>query len=140
MLERTPTQKETNHNALPPIPTFTSEVVPSIHFLKRGVMQQHQICPLLPKPLPGPRPFPIIGNILELGTNPHQAVTKLSRIYGPVMSLKLGSITTVVISSPQSSGSGVDYAQGILESQYVYLKATPPSGNHYQNLKGDPPH
>ncbi|KAJ1413672.1 Cytochrome P450 [Sesbania bispinosa] len=50
---------------------------------------------------PGPNPFPIIGNILELGNQPHQALAKLSQTYGPVMSLKLGNITTIVISSPQ---------------------------------------
>ncbi|AES79998.1 putative geraniol 8-hydroxylase [Medicago truncatula] len=50
---------------------------------------------------PGPKPLPIIGNILELGKNPHKALTKLSKIYGPIMTLKLGSITTIVISSPQ---------------------------------------
>ncbi|KAH1068287.1 hypothetical protein GLYMA_03G021200v4 [Glycine max] len=50
---------------------------------------------------PGPRPFPIIGNILELGNQPHQALAKLSQIYGPIMSLKLGKTTTIVISSPQ---------------------------------------
>ncbi|BAT97806.1 hypothetical protein LR48_Vigan07g158600 [Vigna angularis] len=49
---------------------------------------------------PGPHPFPIIGNILELGNQPHQALAKLSQIYGPIMSLKLGSTTTIVISSP----------------------------------------
>ncbi|KAK7349602.1 hypothetical protein VNO77_07089 [Canavalia gladiata] len=50
---------------------------------------------------PGPHPFPIIGNILELGNQPHQALTKLSKIHGPIMSLKLGNTTTIVISSPQ---------------------------------------
>ncbi|CAL5192571.1 unnamed protein product [Lathyrus oleraceus] len=50
---------------------------------------------------PGPHPLPIIGNILELGKNPHKSLTKLSKIYGPIMSLKLGTITTIVISSPQ---------------------------------------
>ena len=49
---------------------------------------------------PGPHPLPIIGNILELGNKPHQAVAKLSKTYGPLMTLKLGSITTIVISSP----------------------------------------
>ncbi|KAL8495443.1 hypothetical protein ACS0TY_019548 [Phlomoides rotata] len=50
---------------------------------------------------PGPYQFPIIGNILELGTKPHQSLAKLSRIYGPLMSLKLGSKTTIVVSSPE---------------------------------------
>ncbi|KAL2337424.1 hypothetical protein Fmac_011870 [Flemingia macrophylla] len=50
---------------------------------------------------PGPRPFPIIGNILGIGNQPHQALAKLSQIYGPIMSLKLGNTTTIVISSPQ---------------------------------------
>ncbi|KAK7394876.1 hypothetical protein VNO78_15417 [Psophocarpus tetragonolobus] len=50
---------------------------------------------------PGPHPFSILGNIFEVATNPHKALTKLSRIYGPVLTVKLGSITTIVISSPQ---------------------------------------
>ncbi|MED6225403.1 hypothetical protein PIB30_093370 [Stylosanthes scabra] len=50
---------------------------------------------------PGPNPFPIIGNILELGSHPHKSLTKLSQTYGPIMTLKLGNITTIVISSPQ---------------------------------------
>lgn len=50
---------------------------------------------------PGPHPLPIIGNILELGKNTHKSLTKLSKIYGPIMTLKLGTKTTIVISSPQ---------------------------------------
>ncbi|KAH0465799.1 hypothetical protein IEQ34_005902 [Dendrobium chrysotoxum] len=53
----------------------------------------------LPLP-PGPRPLPVLGNILELGQNPHRSLAHLARTYGPVMSLKLGSIHTVVVSSP----------------------------------------
>ncbi|AES80001.1 cytochrome P450 family protein [Medicago truncatula] len=34
--------------------------------------------------------------------NPHKSLTKkLSKIYGPIMTLKLGNITSIVISSPQ---------------------------------------
>lgn len=52
---------------------------------------------------PGPNGLPIIGNILDLGFKPHRSLTKLSRIYGPVISLKLGTITTVVVSSPETT-------------------------------------
>ncbi|XP_074263216.1 geraniol 8-hydroxylase-like [Silene latifolia] len=50
---------------------------------------------------PGPKAWPIIGNIHQLGDKPHRSVAELSKKYGPIMSLKLGTITTVVISSPE---------------------------------------
>nr|XP_043622539.1 cytochrome P450 76T24-like [Erigeron canadensis] len=49
---------------------------------------------------PGPYAFPIIGNLLKLGGKPHQSLATLSKCYGPLMSLKLGSLTTIVVSSP----------------------------------------
>ncbi|KAL5748529.1 hypothetical protein ACOSP7_025571 [Xanthoceras sorbifolium] len=70
-----------------------SFVLACIHFLTKGLFG------LVNLP-PGPIPFPVIGNILELGSKPHQALANLSKRYGPIMSLKLGSINTVVISSP----------------------------------------
>ncbi|KAL3829594.1 hypothetical protein ACJIZ3_018396 [Penstemon smallii] len=54
---------------------------------------------------PGPYQFPIIGNILQLGPKPHQSIAQLSKTYGPLMSLKLGSITTIVVSSPETAKS-----------------------------------
>ncbi|XP_004310205.1 PREDICTED: geraniol 8-hydroxylase-like [Fragaria vesca subsp. vesca] len=48
---------------------------------------------------PGPKPFPLIGNLLELGDKPHVSLTKLSQRYGPIISLQLGQLTTVVVSS-----------------------------------------
>ncbi|XP_011069677.1 ferruginol synthase-like [Sesamum indicum] len=50
---------------------------------------------------PGPRPFPIIGNFLHLGQKPHESLAKLSKTYGPLMHLKLGTIDTIVVSSPE---------------------------------------
>ncbi|KAJ9707297.1 hypothetical protein PVL29_002329 [Vitis rotundifolia] len=46
-----------------------------------------------------PVPFPIVGNLLNLGNKPHQSLANLAKIYGRVMSLKLGCVTTVVITS-----------------------------------------
>ncbi|KAK1380336.1 Geraniol 8-hydroxylase [Heracleum sosnowskyi] len=55
------------------------------------------------KPPPGPPGLPIIGNLLQLGNKPHQTMLKYSQNYGPVISLKIGSVTTVVVSSPEMS-------------------------------------
>ncbi|KAL8099207.1 hypothetical protein AgCh_031758 [Apium graveolens] len=49
---------------------------------------------------PGPYPLPIVGNIYQLGKHPHKSLTNLCRVYGPIMCLKLGRQTTIVISSP----------------------------------------
>ncbi|XP_022159808.1 geraniol 8-hydroxylase-like [Momordica charantia] len=48
---------------------------------------------------PGPRPLPVIGNLLDLGEKPHKSLAALSKVHGPVMSLKLGQVTAVVVSS-----------------------------------------
>ncbi|KAI9079906.1 hypothetical protein K1719_038152 [Acacia pycnantha] len=50
---------------------------------------------------PGPRPYLIIGNILDIGSNPLLSITNLSKTYGPIMSLRLGTRTVIVISSPE---------------------------------------
>lgn len=48
---------------------------------------------------PGPTPYPVIGNLLELGDKPHKSLAKLAKIHGPIMTLKFGQVTTVVVSS-----------------------------------------
>lgn len=48
---------------------------------------------------PGPSPLPFIGSLHLLGDQPHKSLAKLSKKHGPIMSLKLGQITTIVISS-----------------------------------------
>ncbi|GAB2224576.1 hypothetical protein Droror1_Dr00005338 [Drosera rotundifolia] len=48
---------------------------------------------------PGPFPLPVFGNVLDHIVNPHQSLAKLSKVYGPVVTVQLGSLNTVVISS-----------------------------------------
>ncbi|KAJ0444430.1 putative geraniol 8-hydroxylase [Helianthus annuus] len=50
---------------------------------------------------PSPYPLPIIGNILELGDKPHHSLAALSKTYGPLMSLKLGTTTMIILSSSE---------------------------------------
>lgn len=49
---------------------------------------------------PGPRGLPIIGSMLSLRKDPHHALTRISRKYGDVCTVRLGSVPTVVISHP----------------------------------------
>lgn len=52
---------------------------------------------------PGPRPLPIVGNLFKLRDQPHKSLADLSKIYGPIMFLKLGSIPTIIISSSKTA-------------------------------------
>ncbi|XP_065876539.1 geraniol 8-hydroxylase-like [Euphorbia lathyris] len=49
---------------------------------------------------PGPFPLPIVGNLFQLGKKPHKSLANLAKIHGPLISLKLGQTTSIVISSP----------------------------------------
>ncbi|KAJ0758954.1 putative ferruginol synthase [Helianthus annuus] len=95
---------------------------------------------------PGPFPFPIIGNLLHLGDKPHQSLATLSKRYGPLMSLKLGTRTTIVVSSPDiakeffqkhdhlfSSRSMPDTARLVDHDKYsmVWL----PAGDQWRRLR-----
>ncbi|TVU46950.1 hypothetical protein EJB05_06524, partial [Eragrostis curvula] len=58
---------------------------------------------------PGPLPWPVIGNLNLIGPLPHHSLHQLSARYGPLMSLRFGSVPVVV-------GSSVDAARLILKT------------------------
>uniref|UniRef100_A0A2N9G8I8 Uncharacterized protein n=1 Tax=Fagus sylvatica TaxID=28930 RepID=A0A2N9G8I8_FAGSY len=66
-------------------------------FSKNSHFQYHKRKP----PPPGPKPWPIIGNLNLIGPLPHQSLHKLSQKYGPIMQLKFGSFPVVVASSAE---------------------------------------
>ncbi|KAI7993595.1 Ferruginol synthase [Camellia lanceoleosa] len=49
---------------------------------------------------PGPIGLPLFGNLFEVGPKPHESLAKLAEPYGPLISICLGSKTSVVASSP----------------------------------------
>ncbi|KAF0915234.1 hypothetical protein E2562_034601 [Oryza meyeriana var. granulata] len=61
---------------------------------------------------PGPKPWPIIGNLNLVGSLPHRSIHKLSKRYGPLMYLRFGSFPVVV-------GSSVEMAKFFLKTHDV---------------------
>ncbi|KAF5195939.1 Cytochrome p450 [Thalictrum thalictroides] len=50
---------------------------------------------------PGPFGLPLLGHLHLLGELPHHNLQRLAKKYGPIMTIRLGVIPTMVISSPE---------------------------------------
>jgi hypothetical protein len=84
----------------------------TFHIIPRG-KENHKKLP------PGPKPFPVIGNLLELGDKPHKSLTNLAKAHGPIMTLKLGRVTTIVISSANMAKQILQTHDQILSNRTV---------------------
>jgi hypothetical protein len=59
--------------------------------------------PITPEPkLPGPKGYPIVGNLFQRGSDPADTYHKWSKIYGPVFKIRLGNQWSVVINSAKA--------------------------------------
>ncbi|KAH9691787.1 alpha-humulene/(-)-(E)-beta-caryophyllene synthase [Citrus sinensis] len=68
-----------------------------LYLLRKRINKAKTTSGLLPL---GPRGLPLIGNLHQLeSTNLHYQLWNLSKKYGPLMSLRLGLVQTVVVSS-----------------------------------------
>ncbi|CAM8925002.1 unnamed protein product [Rhodiola kirilowii] len=52
---------------------------------------------------PGPPGVPIFGNLFDLGSAPHEELTKMKDKYGDVLWLNLGAVSTMVIQSASAA-------------------------------------
>lgn len=69
---------------------------------------------------PGPKCWPVVGNIFQLGWSPHESFTKLAREHGPIMTLWLGSMSTVVISSDEVAREMFKNHDVVLAGRKIY--------------------
>ncbi|XP_047329076.1 trimethyltridecatetraene synthase-like [Impatiens glandulifera] len=67
---------------------------------------------------PGPKPWPIIGNLNLIGPLPHHSIHELTLKYGPIMQLKFGSFPVVV-------GSTVEMAKVFLKTMDANFAGRP---------------
>ncbi|GLJ32406.1 hypothetical protein SUGI_0652100 [Cryptomeria japonica] len=80
------------------VPWFSVVIASVILYLLFKRVRKDNSKPCLP---PGPPPLPILGNLLQLGGEKATEVfLTLSQQYGPLMTLRLGLETVMVVSSP----------------------------------------
>ncbi|XP_038985407.1 trimethyltridecatetraene synthase-like [Phoenix dactylifera] len=67
---------------------------------------------------PGPKPWPIIGNLNLIGALPHRSIHALAQKYGPIVQLRFGSVPVVV-------GSSVDMVKLFLKTHDLNFASRP---------------
>ncbi|KAI9089059.1 hypothetical protein K1719_029338 [Acacia pycnantha] len=95
---------------------------------------------------PGPPSLPILGNLLQLKQPLHSYLHSLSPKYGPIFSLRFGSLFAVVVSSPSAveecfTKNDIIFANRVhvLKTKYIgynnTLLVTSSYGDHWRNLR-----
>ncbi|KDP42337.1 hypothetical protein JCGZ_02810 [Jatropha curcas] len=75
-------------------------------------------------PPPGPWKLPFLGNILQLaGDTFHRRLTELAKTHGPVMSINVGQIPYVVVSSPETAKEVMKIQDPVFADHPVVLAA-----------------
>lgn len=70
---------------------------------------------------PGPKWWPVVGNMFQLiGSPPHEAFARLANNHGPLMTLWLGSMNTIVVSSSEMAREMFKNHDVILAGRKIY--------------------
>ncbi|KAF2307136.1 hypothetical protein GH714_025034 [Hevea brasiliensis] len=77
---------------------------------------------------PGPKPWPLVGNLPHLGPKPHHSMAALAQKYGPLMHLRMGLVDVVVAAS-------ASVAAQFLKAHDANFSSRPPnSGAKYEEV------
>lgn len=81
---------------------------------------------------PGPKPYPIIGNLTCLSGYdvPYQAFGDLAKQFGPIISLRLGSVPTVVV-------NGIDNIKEVLLTKSSHFDSRPNFRRYHDLFSGN---
>ncbi|CAI0403692.1 unnamed protein product [Linum tenue] len=95
-------------------------VITLSRFLSASAASKH--CPL-PLP-PGPKRWPIIGNIPHMTRKVHITMSEFAKTHGPLISVKLGAQLIVVASSPAAAAEILKTHDRVFSARYV-TKSSP---------------
>lgn len=81
---------------------------------------------------PGPKPYPIIGNLacMDGYEVPYQAFDDLAKKFGPIISLRLGSVPTVVV-------NGIDNIKEVLLTKSSHFDSRPNFRRYHDLFSGN---
>lgn len=81
---------------------------------------------------PGPKPYPIIGNLacMDGYEVPYQAFDDLAKKYGNIISLRLGSVPTVVV-------NGIDNIKEVLLTKSSHFDSRPNFRRYHDLFQGN---
>ncbi|KAI9084268.1 hypothetical protein K1719_033775 [Acacia pycnantha] len=81
----------------------------------------------------GPLALPVIGNLYLLGTHPHRKLQSLANKYGPIVSLWLGQVPAIVVSSPEAA---LNYSSRLMTLLSLAAQPTKPPITSFMAAKG----
>lgn len=95
---------------------------------------------------PGPLGWPIVGNLFQLGPQPHKDFIKLHKIYGPLVRLRFASVNVVTTNSPEIIKEFINNQDEIfanrpqtMATNYLAYSgrdiALAPYGPHWKNMR-----
>ncbi|KAK1572393.1 hypothetical protein Q3G72_032060 [Acer saccharum] len=77
----------------------------------------------LPYP-PGPKGYPIIGNLTMMDQLTHRGLARLAAKYGGLLHLKMGSLHVVAVSTPEMAREVLQFQDGIFSNRPTNIAIT----------------